>query len=169
MAESQLILLRHGPAEPHGAVVDRLRALTSEGRQRTQRVCQRALQLGLRASALVSSPLVRARETGEIAVEAGMAPALTCSEALAPGEDPWPLLQDWWARGTGAAAPRLILVGHEPDLGLLACRLIGAPAGAVTLKKAGIALLAWPLDAPTPPGGPAQLRMLLPPKVLVNP
>jgi phosphohistidine phosphatase len=61
----------------------------------------------------------------------------------------------------------LILVGHEPDLGLLACRLIGAPPGAVTLKKAGIAVLAWPRSSPLPSAtNPAQLRLLLSPKVL---
>ena len=127
MAEWELILLRHGIAEPHGSKEDRLRALTPEGRERTRKICERAGQLGLRAASLVSSPLVRARETGEIAVEAGLAPALRCSEGLAPGGDPWPLLQEWLAQGTVGGAGRLILVGHEPDLGLLACRLIGAP------------------------------------------
>lgn len=163
MADRELILLRHGLAEPHGAREDRLRALTPEGRQRTLRVCQRAGTMGLRAGRLISSPLVRARQTGEIAVEAGLAPALTCSEALAPGGDPWPLIAHWWARENMAAAPGLILVGHEPDLGLLACRLIGAPAGAVVLKKAGIALLSWPGAAAT---DPAQLRLLLSPRSL---
>jgi len=168
MADVELILLRHGLAQPHGSVEDPLRALTPEGRQRTLRVCQRASQLGLKAAALISSPLVRARQTGEIAVEAGLAPTLTCSEALAPGADPWPLIHHWWiGERDSAAASRLILVGHEPDLGLLACRLIGAPQGAVTLKKAGIALLAWPQSSPLPSAtNPAQLRLLLSPKVL---
>ncbi|MEB3333941.1 MAG: histidine phosphatase family protein [Cyanobacteriota bacterium] len=168
MAEVELLLLRHGLAQPHGSAEDHLRALTSEGRLRTLRVCQRARQLGLQAPALISSPLVRARQTGEIAVEAGMAPSLTCSEALAPGGDPWPLLHDWLARTKPELPPRLILVGHEPDLGLLACRLIDAPAGTLALKKAGIALLAWPQDAPPSASNPAQLRLLLTPKVLAS-
>ena len=164
MADRELILLRHGLAEPHGARDDHLRGLTPEGRQRTLRVCQQASAIGLRGGRLISSPLVRARQTGTIAVEAGLAPALTCDEALSPGADPWPLIQDWWAREEGdAVPPGLILVGHEPDLGLLACRLIGAPAGAVVLKKAGIALLSWPRSIPA---GPAQLRLLLSPRAL---
>jgi phosphohistidine phosphatase len=167
MAEKELILLRHGLAEPHGSVEDRLRALTPEGRERTRRVCQRAGQLGLRAPVLLCSPLVRAWQTGEIAVEAGLAPALTSSEALAPGEDPWPLIHDRWAGETADIPNQLILVGHEPDLSLLACRLIGAPPGALTLKKAGIALLVWPQGTPAPSAGnPAQLRLLLTPKAL---
>jgi phosphohistidine phosphatase len=164
MADRELILLRHGLAEPHGAREDHLRALTPEGHKRTLRVCQRAGVIGLRGGRLISSPLVRARQTGEIAVEARLAPGLTCHEALAPGADPWPLIQDWWAsEASTAAAPGLILVGHEPDLGLLACRLIGAPPGAVVLKKAGIALLSWPRSTPA---GPAQLRLLLSPRSL---
>jgi len=167
MADRELILLRHGLAEPHGSREDRLRALTPEGRQRTLRVCQRAGLLGLKAPALISSPLVRAWQTGEIAVEAGLAPTLTRSDALAPGADAWSLLQEWLAGRAAAGATQLILVGHEPDLGFLACRLIAAPPGALTLKKAGIALLSWPQEAPVPsPTSPAQLRLLLTPKVL---
>ena len=92
---------------------------------------------------------------------------LTRSDALAPGADAWSLLQDWLAGRAAAGATQLILVGHEPDLGFLACRLIAAPPGALTLKKAGIALLSWPQEAPVPsPTSPAQLRLLLTPKVL---
>ena len=171
MAEVELILLRHGIAEPRGSgVQDRLRALTPEGRERTRRICQRACQLGLMAPSLVSSPLVRAHQTGDIAVEAGLARTLSCSEALAPGADPWSLLQEWWSQGSGDQPRRLILVGHEPDLGLLACRLIAAPPGAVALKKAGIAVLSW-AKAPSPSQaqGSAQLQLLLTPKVLTSP
>jgi phosphohistidine phosphatase len=54
-----------------------------------------------------------------------------------------------------------MLVGHEPDLGLLACRLLGAPAGAIQLKKAGVALIAL---TPMP-----SLLLLLAPRVLLLP
>lgn len=171
MAEVELILLRHGIAEPRGSgLQDRLRALTPEGRERTQGICQRALQLGLRAPSLVSSPLVRARQTGEIAVQAGLAPRMVCSEALAPGADPWPLLQEWMGQERAEDSRRLILVGHEPDLGDLACRLIAAPAGAMVLKKAGLAMLrlAHAPAAGSFLAGEAQLLLLLTPKVLLG-
>lgn len=171
MAEAELILLRHGIAEPRGSgVQERLRALTPEGRDRTRRICARACQLGLTAPALVSSPLLRAQQTGEIAVQAGLAPSLSCSEALAPGADPWALLQQWWSQDHGVLPRRLILVGHEPDLGQLACRLIAAPAGAVALKKAGIAVLTWAEATPASCElATAQLQLLLTPKVLTCP
>jgi phosphohistidine phosphatase len=65
---------------------------------------------------------------------------------------------------------RLILVGHEPDLGDLACRLIATPAGAVILKKAGLAMLrlAHAPAAGSFPAGEAQLLLLLTPKVLLG-
>lgn len=173
MADAELILLRHGLAEPRSpGLQDGQRALTHEGHERTQRICRRARLLGLNAPCLISSPLVRARQTAELAVEAGLAPALVCSDALAPGADPLPLLQDWWGRCGRDPGPGLILVGHEPDLGDLACRLMAAPPGAVALKKAGIALLAWSQassSAEAFPLGQAQLRLLLTPKVLTHP
>jgi phosphohistidine phosphatase len=171
MAEAQLLLLRHGIAEPRGGSgEDGLRALTQEGRDRTRRICQRLSQLGLRASTLVSSPLVRARQTADIAVEAGMAPSLLCNEALAPGADPWPLLENWWRAGSDDAPARLILVGHEPDLSQLACGLIAAPPGALVLKKAGLAVLGWdqgPSAASAFPADQARLLLLLTPRILL--
>ncbi|MFO7629070.1 MAG: hypothetical protein R6W06_06045, partial [Prochlorococcaceae cyanobacterium] len=84
------------------------------------------------------------------------------SAALAPGGDPLPLLELWAA---AAVAPgergRLLLVGHEPDLGLLAARLIGAPAGSIALRKAGVVVLTF---AP-----PWCLRLLLSPRSLLLP
>jgi phosphohistidine phosphatase len=53
-------------------------------------------------------------------------------------------------------------VGHEPDLGQLAARLIGAPTGAVTLKKAGVVLVALPEG-----GSAARLKLLLSPRSLL--
>ena len=65
---------------------------------------------------------------------------------------------------------RLLLVGHEPDLGLLGARLLGAPPGAIVLRKAGLALLELP--APGQAIGVAlghwRLRLLLTPALMVG-
>lgn len=172
MAEVDLILLRHGIAElRQEGVDDRARPLTSEGRQRTRLICQRAVALGLGAPLLITSPLLRATQTAEIAVEAKLAPHFTCHESLAPGGDPLPLLQDLCGQRDGDARRRWILVGHEPDLGFLACRLLAAPPGAVVLKKAGFAMLRWhqiPSPSAPVPSGMAQLLLLLTPRVLIG-
>lgn len=163
---AEVLLLRHGIAEERSPdLEDAARVLTARGRERTQAVLERAAALGLAADQLFSSPFSRARQTAEIAVAAALAPRVVLRDALAPGADPLPLLREpgppeaEGPRGSG----RLLLVGHEPDLGLLACLLLGAPPGAITLRKAGLALLRLEGE-----GSAAELRLLLTPKVLLG-
>jgi phosphohistidine phosphatase len=167
MEDRELLLLRHGIAEERSLESpDAGRVLTAAGRQRTRAVLERAVALGLKADRLLSSPLARAWQTGEIALAVGMAPGLELAQALAPGGDPLPLLPGWLAPASGQACRRLLLVGHEPDLGLLAARLLGAPPGSIALRKAGLALLRLPPGDVGPPGpGTARLEWLVPPKL----
>ena len=171
----ELLLLRHGIAEERlEGHDDGQRRLTPEGRDRTSRVIERLVSLDLACDLVLSSPLVRARQTAELAVAAGLAPELELAAALAPLADPLPLLERW----LGPLSPRpgwkrLALVGHEPDLSTLAALLIGVPMAqapqALQLKKAGAALLQW--SAP-PAGtllGTARLALLLPPRALLGP
>ena len=158
----ELLLFRHGIAAERAKPSDDLRAdlkadgeraLTAVGLSRSRAVADQLLRLGLGADRLLSSPLVRARQTAEIALAAGLAARLELDGALAPGGDPLPLV-------LASRCPRLMLVGHEPDLGQLACRLLGAPAGAIQLKKAGLALIVL---TPLP-----SLRLLLTPRLLLS-
>ncbi len=81
-------------------------------------------------------------------------------DALAPGGKPAAIVE---AIAKHAKRHRRIaLVGHEPDLGELAARLIGA-RGALEFKKG--AICAIDVDGATP-GGPGTLRWLLPPRAL---
>jgi len=194
----RLLLLRHGIAEDRSEDrPDGLRALTPAGRRRTTAVLERAVALGLAADRLVSSPLVRARQTAEIALSAGLAPCLELATALEPGADPLPLLARWLASTPTAMAPpglhppgaapapranpsttaaelplRLALVGHEPDLGDLAARLLGAPPGSIALRKAGLAVLVLPRSAQArladqAAPGAWRLQLLLTPRALL--
>ena len=170
----ELLLLRHGLAEERaGAADDGQRGLTPEGRERTARVIQRLVSLDLACDVVLSSPLVRARQTAELAVAWGLAPELELAAALAPLADPLPLLERW----LGPLSPRpgwrrLALVGHEPDLSTLAALLIGVPMAqapqALQLKKAGVALLRWPAAPSVSLAGSARLELLLPPRLLVG-
>ena len=197
-SDQRLLLLRHGIAEERSAGrPDGLRALTPAGRRRTTAVLERAVALGLKAERLVSSPLVRARQTAEIALSLGLAPGLELATALEPEADPLPLLARWLAdhaaappapalarsvpdQPTATDAPRtpgdrpcsLALVGHEPDLGDLAARLLGAPLGSIVLRKAGLALLVLPGSAlgvleDRAAAGAWRLELLLTPRVLL--
>ncbi|MFM7732008.1 MAG: phosphohistidine phosphatase SixA [Cyanobium sp.] len=167
----ELLLLRHGIAEERSPDADdAARALTARGRERSRAVLERLAGLGFRADRLLSSPLRRARQTAELAVRAGLAEALELAEALAPAADPLGCLPQWLASlaPPEGERPRLLLVGHEPDLGLLACRLIGAPAGAIELRKAGLVVLRLSSFPQEPLAGSAQLQLLLSPRLLLS-
>ena len=101
----------------------------------------------------VSSPYDRALEAAQIAREAGLAPVLDSDERLCPGGPVAEVLNDH----SGCVA----LVGHEPDLGLLACDLLGLPPGSVRIRKAGLVQLR------SSPGG-WTLEGLLRPKLLLG-
>ena len=64
-------------------VDDAQRSLTGEGRTRSQQLLQRLVELDLACDLVLSSPLVRARQTAELAVAAGLAPELELAAALA--------------------------------------------------------------------------------------
>ncbi len=172
----RLLLLRHGIAEerrPGLAEADR--ALTGRGQRRTAAVVAALARHGLAADRLLSSPLTRARQTAELALAAGLAPALAIEPALQPGGDALAALPGWFAAVAppGPAGRSLLLVGHEPDLGDLACRLLGGRPGGLPLRKAGLALLELPGGSTGAAGGlgggEARLRLLLSPRLLLGP
>lgn len=155
----ELLLLRHGIAEERGGgQPDAQRALTLAGRARTRLVLDRLRRLDLGCDLLLTSPLVRARETAALALEAGLAPELRDLDALAPDGDARPALEDLLT----TPWRRLGMVGHEPDLSLLASRLLGDGHPLLELRKAGVAVLRHDDD-----GGGWILRLLLSPRILL--
>jgi phosphohistidine phosphatase len=151
---AELVLLRHGIAEPRQAGRDHPdRALTTAGRQRTQLVMAALEQRGLRLDRLLTSPYRRALQTAELALEAGLASKLAVDERLEPGGALATVLTPF----DGAIG----LVGHEPDLGDLACGLLGCPQGSLVLKKAGVIQLRRS-------AGQWQLKALLRPALLID-
>ena len=92
-ATRELLLLRHGIAEERRVdLPDGRRALTPEGRQRSEAVLQCLVALGLGCDLLLSSPLTRARQTADLARLAGLAPDL---ELAAGFGGPCPRLASW--------------------------------------------------------------------------
>ena len=154
-----LFLLRHGIAQQrHHGFDHPERSLSADGRARTLAVVKQLKALGLRTDQLLSSPYKRAMQTAELAVHVGLSDRLVKEDTLRPGVDPWPLIET--LRG------RCLFVGHEPDLGDLAARLLGAPRGSIVLKKAGLVHLRWRLEGGDP-SGRAQLHALLRPGLLL--
>ncbi|MGH2469546.1 MAG: SixA phosphatase family protein, partial [Chloroflexota bacterium] len=63
----KLYVMRHGPAEAQrDGLADADRALTAEGRAETVGVARGLARLGARPAVILSSPLVRARQTAEV-------------------------------------------------------------------------------------------------------
>ena len=162
----ELYLVRHAVAALRGPDYpdDADRPLTDEGTERFRRAVAGLRETGTQLDLVLTSPYVRARETAEL-LSAGLRPRpkLIVTEALAPGRRAAEIVAAvarHSASGRGAA--RLALVGHEPDLGELAARLLGAK-GAIEFKKGAICRI--DVDRAMP-AGPGTLRWLLTPRVL---
>ena len=162
-ATIELYLVRHAIAAERGPKYpdDKLRPLTPDGTKKFKQSVPALMELGVVIDFVLTSPLVRARETAQL-LAAGLKPkpAIAEVEALAPGGRHQAIIE---AIKTHAKRNRrLALVGHEPDLGELAARLLGA-RGMVEFKKGGIGLIE--VNGATL-GGPGTLRWMLMPKAL---
>jgi phosphohistidine phosphatase len=127
-----LYLVRHAEAAPGHP--DELRPLTARGRDDARALGERLRAESPRVDAVLSSPLLRARETAEaIAIELGVEPEAV--DLLAPGASEADLLAAVDGRGDV-----VVTVGHQPDCGKIAAALDGGPeppfppAGVVRLE-----------------------------------
>lgn len=135
-----VILIRHaeaGERDPSRWPDDGQRPISPDGRRKHLAVSRAMEKLGIEFDFLVTSPLVRARETAEIV-------------AASYGWDEQPLVDE--ALGPECSAAGVVkllakfppdktvaLVGHEPSLSAVAAALIGASGDArITLKKSGV-------------------------------
>jgi phosphohistidine phosphatase SixA len=111
----RLYLVRHADAEPGDP--DDLRRLTAAGRAQARALGRRLADDGVRPDAVLSSPLLRARETAaEIARATGA--EVESLEALQPGATPADVEAAVAGRGE-----QVVVVGHQPDCGLIAAAL----------------------------------------------
>jgi phosphohistidine phosphatase len=111
----RLYLVRHAHAAP--GEPDELRALTPEGRRDARALGELLAAEGIHPDAILSSPLLRARETAEELARATGVPAGT-DERLGPGATTADLLGAVEGRGE-----TVIAVGHQPDCGRIAAEL----------------------------------------------
>jgi len=124
----RILIVRHAEAAPGDP--DELRPLTPEGREHARELGRRLRDAGFAPDAVVTSPLLRARETA--AALALGDPAV--DERLAPGASP----DDMRDVATGFG-DTVVLVGHQPDCGQAVLELAGVevrfpPAGSYELE-----------------------------------
>ncbi|MCJ7751231.1 MAG: phosphohistidine phosphatase SixA [Armatimonadetes bacterium] len=117
----ELYFFRHGEAEPASAGgTDDARELTARGRQESRSMAEALLRAGLRPEAIYTSPLVRARQTGQILGEVfGLSPQ--ADERLRCGAT----FGDVQALAAARGLARIMFVGHEPDLSTIGHQLTG--------------------------------------------
>lgn len=161
MATLQLYLVRHGLAAQRGDEYpdDSKRPLTSEGIASLRKEVRALDLLGIGIDHIITSPLVRAKQTADILAELASKPSITTSDSLAPAGSPAGVFQEL---AKHAKKGRIALVGHEPNLGELAARLIGSKTP-IEFKKGGICRIDFEV---LPPRGAGHLRWLVTPKML---
>ena len=111
----RLFVVRHAEAAP--GEPDELRPLTDAGRAAARALGDRLGEAGV--DAVVTSPLLRARETGE-AIARGAGVAAEADERLAPGAGAADLRAAVDGRGASVVA-----VGHQPDCSEIVQELTG--------------------------------------------
>jgi phosphohistidine phosphatase len=158
----ELYLVRHGIAEERGPdwPDDGKRPLTKEGENRLREAAAGLDAAGVTLDVMLTSRLTRARQTAVILAKElpGRCP-VEVLEALSPGSSYRRFLHEL---GAHAGRTRIACVGHEPDMGHLAARLIGA-ARPLAFKKGAVCCI--DLDG-LPPSGPGALRWLATPRML---
>jgi phosphohistidine phosphatase len=159
----RLYLVRHGIAVDHigGAITrDSERPLTEEGTIEMKLVAKALARINKKPELILSSPLVRARQTAEI-IAGAFDMEVTLSDALAPAGSPSVIFK---AIGRHQGVNQVYLVGHEPDMGMLANKLLWAGLECeMPFKKAAVARIDV---GDMPPTGPGILKWYMPPKLV---
>ena len=127
----ELYLLRHGEAEAANIGGDEARELTEKGRREVETMAQLLLGAGARPECVYTSPLTRARQTGEILARTfGL--AAQPDDRLRPGAKLGSV-----QRLVGEQSHRsALLVGHEPDLSSIVFHLTD---GRVKMRTSAVA------------------------------
>ncbi len=149
----ELILWRHAEAED--GIDDLARKLTAKGRRQAEKM---AGWLNERLPAhcqVLASPAVRAKQTAS-----ALGRPFQIVQAVSPGVS-WQAVLDaaGWPGGEGDT---VLVAGHQPTLGEVAARLLGAD-GSLTIRKAAV----WWFSSRTRPGGnEVILRAVMAPDLL---
>jgi len=141
-----LYIMRHAEAvEASDTLQDEWRYLTENGRASAEKMSSRIARYVSKKRITITSPLTRAVQTAEIVAEQACRKAVVvASELLLPGAEISGLVEHL---KNSRGARRVMLVGHEPQLGLLVAHLLGCTEKVVSLKKGSC--LALKLDVGT--------------------
>ena len=156
-SKMDLILLRHGKAENTHADGDFSRALVEKGREQARRAAKQLKNAGALPEIVLTSPLIRARQTADEFCETAKVPGAVIQGWLACGMTPDAAMQELAAFRD---FKRVAIVGHEPDFSRLVEWILGANDQSIEFKKGAIACLRV-----APPSRRGSLAYLIPPKL----
>ena len=157
-----LILMRHAIAEQRSASRypdDALRPLAKAGQKKHRAVSVALQRMGVDFDEILSSPLVRARQTAEITARVyGWTSEIVETDALGHGYSVEALAGFLNDRDPEAT---LLCVGHEPDISDFSAHLLHASGDvAIDFKKSGVIGLA--VNGEVRPGAATLLYFLKP-------
>jgi len=158
-----LYIVRHAIAETlRPGITDGERKLTEEGIKKMKEVAAGLRTVDAVPEVILSSPLVRARQTADILMEAfDRKPELKMLAALAPPGDRPELYREIRKH---EKADGVMIVGHEPLLGAIAAEVLsGSLDCRLTFKKGGACAIGIARMSPVPGGS---LQWLMPPSIL---
>jgi phosphohistidine phosphatase len=145
-----LYLVRHAIAAERGEEYpnDDLRPLTPEGMAKFRKAVKGLSRLDVSLDAVLTSPLVRARQTADILANGlSNSPQVIETNALRPGARFDQLVR---AVTECSGAREIALVGHEPHLGHIAGQLLGS-SGPIPFNKGAVCRIdfeKWPMEQP---------------------
>jgi phosphohistidine phosphatase len=165
----RLLLVRHGIAAALGGSVarDEDRPLTAQGQRRLRQVAAALLHLAPPPRAILTSPLLRARQTAEILAQAWGDLRPEIAPALARGD-----IRDLRRALAGFDnEDTILLIGHEHWISKFTAHLLEGKSGrAFRYRKGGVALIETAGKAQVRPRDPADagrgtLLWFIPPRV----
>lgn len=156
----KIVLVRHGRAEERKKGKghdDGARRLTPDGKKRVRQIARAIKRLDISPAKLLTSPLVRARETADIFAEVfGLAAArVEETRTLLPNAPPAAFLDLLRHRREAC----VFAFGHAPHLDRVLARIAGAREPFTALKKAGVVVI----DLKSPARGRGMIDCILTP------
>lgn len=128
-----LYIMRHAEAVAGSdSLQENWRYLTEKGRSTAEKVATQIAKTGPKPRLTITSPLTRAVQTAEIvAQKACRKNIVVVSELLLPGNDTSDIVTHL---DSCHDAKRVMLVGHEPQLGQLVAQLLGHSHDEISMK-----------------------------------
>lgn len=150
--------LRHAEAEPE-AESDFVRRLTSKGTRQAERVGHFLRRQGIAVDLILTSPVIRARQTAKLVAPYLDKADLIEASWLSCGMTPEDFHRGVLPYGNKSA---ILLVGHEPDFSTTIASLLGVgDSQALHIRKASLAAVTCDLQGNT-------LEFLIPCRAMEN-